>query len=61
MSHDYLGLVRGRRARFANGLIWIKPGATRTAAAIAVVTLMASFLALLFINLIQWWSRRYAA
>ena len=31
------------------------------AAAIAVVTLMASFLVLLFINLLQWWSRRYAA
>jgi sulfate/thiosulfate transport system permease protein len=31
------------------------------AAAIAVVTLMASFVILLFINLIQWWSRRYAA
>ena len=31
------------------------------AAAIAVVTLAASFAALLFINLIQWWSRRYAA
>jgi sulfate transport system permease protein len=31
------------------------------AAAIAVVTLGASFLVLLFINLVQWWSRRYAA
>jgi sulfate/thiosulfate transport system permease protein len=31
------------------------------AAAVAVVTLVASFAALLFINLIQWWSRRYAA
>jgi len=31
------------------------------AAAIAVVTLMASFVVLLFINLMQWWSRRYAA
>ena len=31
------------------------------AAAIAVVTLMASFVVLLFINLTQWWSRRYAA
>jgi sulfate transport system permease protein len=31
------------------------------AAAIAVVTLMASFAVLLFINLTQWWSRRYAA
>ncbi len=31
------------------------------AAAIAVVTLGASFAVLLFINLIQWWSRRYAA
>jgi sulfate/thiosulfate transport system permease protein len=31
------------------------------AAAIAVVTLGASFVVLLFINLIQWWSRRYAA
>jgi sulfate transport system permease protein len=31
------------------------------AAAIAVVTLTASFLVLLFINLLQWWSRRYAA
>jgi sulfate transport system permease protein len=31
------------------------------AAAIAVVTLMASFAVLLFINLLQWWSRRYAA
>jgi sulfate transport system permease protein len=30
------------------------------AAAIAVVTLCASFLVLLFINLLQWWSRRYA-
>jgi sulfate/thiosulfate transport system permease protein len=31
------------------------------AAAIAVVTLGASFAVLLFINLTQWWSRRYAA
>ncbi len=31
------------------------------AAAIAVVTLAASFAVLLFINLLQWWSRRYAA
>jgi len=31
------------------------------AAAIAVVTLAASFFVLLFINLLQWWSRRYAA
>jgi len=31
------------------------------AAAIAVVTLGASFAVLLFINLVQWWSRRYAA
>ncbi|MCE5268214.1 MAG: sulfate ABC transporter permease subunit CysT [Planctomycetaceae bacterium] len=31
------------------------------AAAIAVVTLVASFIVLLFINLTQWWSRRYAA
>ncbi len=31
------------------------------AAAIAVVTLMASFAVLLFINLLQWWSRRYAS
>lgn len=31
------------------------------AAAIAVVTLGASFIVLLFINLTQWWSRRYAA
>jgi sulfate/thiosulfate transport system permease protein len=30
------------------------------AAAIAVVTLIASFIILLFINLTQWWSRRYA-
>ena len=30
------------------------------AAAIAVVTLTASFGVLLFINLVQWWSRRYA-
>jgi sulfate transport system permease protein len=30
------------------------------AAAIAVVTLVASFAVLLFINIIQWWSRRYA-
>jgi len=30
------------------------------AAAIAVVTLGASFAVLLFINLIQWWSRRFA-
>lgn len=31
------------------------------AAAIAVVTLTASFAILLFINILQWWSRRYAA
>jgi sulfate transport system permease protein len=31
------------------------------AAAIAVVTLTASFLVLLCINVLQWWSRRYAA
>ncbi len=31
------------------------------AAAIAVVTLAASFAILLFINILQWWSRRYAA
>ena len=31
------------------------------AAAIAVVTLAASFAVLLFINFLQWWSRRYAA
>jgi sulfate transport system permease protein len=31
------------------------------AAAIAVVTLSASFAILLFINLLQWWSRRYTA
>jgi sulfate/thiosulfate transport system permease protein len=31
------------------------------AAAIAVVALAASFVLLLFINLVQWWSRRYAA
>jgi sulfate/thiosulfate transport system permease protein len=31
------------------------------AASIAVVTLVASFGILLFINLVQWWSRRYAA
>ena len=31
------------------------------AAAIAVVTLTASFAVLLFINLVQWWSRHYAA
>jgi sulfate transport system permease protein len=31
------------------------------AAAIAVVTLAVSFIVLLFINLLQWWSRRYAA
>ena len=31
------------------------------AAAIAVVTLAASFAVLLFINVVQWWSRRYAA
>ncbi len=31
------------------------------AAAIAVVTLVASFAVLLFINLVQWWSRRYTA
>ena len=30
------------------------------AAAIAVVTLVASFAVLLFINVLQWWSRRYA-
>jgi sulfate/thiosulfate transport system permease protein len=30
------------------------------AAAIAVVTLAASFAILLFINVLQWWSRRYA-
>ena len=30
------------------------------AAAIAVVALMASFAILLFINILQWWSRRYA-
>ncbi len=30
------------------------------AAAIAVVMLVASFIILLFINLTQWWSRRYA-
>jgi sulfate/thiosulfate transport system permease protein len=30
------------------------------AAAIAVVTLVASFLILLLINVLQWWSRRYA-
>jgi len=30
------------------------------AAAIAVVTLAASFAVLLFINVLQWWSRRYA-
>jgi sulfate/thiosulfate transport system permease protein len=30
------------------------------AAAIAVVMLLASFLILLFINIVQWWSRRYA-
>jgi sulfate/thiosulfate transport system permease protein len=30
------------------------------AAAIAVVTLAASFAVLLTINLVQWWSRRYA-
>jgi sulfate transport system permease protein len=30
------------------------------AAAIAVVTLTASFAVLLFINILQWWSRRYA-
>jgi sulfate/thiosulfate transport system permease protein len=30
------------------------------AAAIAVVMLVASFLILLFINIIQWWNRRYA-
>lgn len=30
------------------------------AASIAVVTLMASFSVLLFINMLQWWSRRYA-
>jgi sulfate/thiosulfate transport system permease protein len=31
------------------------------AAAIAIVTLSASFAVLLFINLLQWWSRRYTA
>jgi sulfate/thiosulfate transport system permease protein len=31
------------------------------AAAIAVVALAASFMVLLFINILQWWSRRYAA
>jgi sulfate/thiosulfate transport system permease protein len=31
------------------------------AAAIAVVTLVASFAVLLFINLVQWWSRRYVS
>jgi sulfate transport system permease protein len=31
------------------------------AAAVAVVTLVASFAVLLFINLLQWWSRRYTA
>lgn len=31
------------------------------AAAIAVVALVASFIVLLFINMLQWWSRRYAA
>ncbi|MEN6449898.1 MAG: sulfate ABC transporter permease subunit CysT [Thermoguttaceae bacterium] len=31
------------------------------AAAIAVVALVVSFIVLLFINLTQWWSRRYAA
>ena len=31
------------------------------AAAIGVVALAASFMVLLFINLMQWWSRRYAA
>lgn len=31
------------------------------AAAIAVVALGASFVVLLFINLVQWWSRRYAS
>ena len=31
------------------------------ASAIAVVTLAASFAVLLFINIVQWWSRRYAA
>lgn len=31
------------------------------AAAIGVVALGASFVVLLAINLIQWWSRRYAA
>jgi sulfate/thiosulfate transport system permease protein len=31
------------------------------AAAIAVVTLTASFAVLFFINIVQWWSRRYAA
>jgi sulfate/thiosulfate transport system permease protein len=34
-------------------------GSEGEAAAIAVVTLGASFLVLLFINLTQWWSRRY--
>ncbi|MBN2579710.1 MAG: sulfate ABC transporter permease subunit CysT [Pirellulales bacterium] len=32
----------------------------REAAAIAVILLLASFLILLFINIVQWWSRRYA-
>jgi sulfate transport system permease protein len=36
-------------------------GGEGEAAAIAVVTLGASFVILLFINLTQWWSRRYAA
>ena len=36
-------------------------GSEGEAAAIAVVTLGASFLILLFINVMQWWSRRYAA
>ena len=31
------------------------------AAAIAVVALLASFAVLLAINILQWWSRRYAA
>jgi sulfate/thiosulfate transport system permease protein len=36
-------------------------GSEGEAAAIAVVTLGASFVILLFINVMQWWSRRYAA
>jgi sulfate/thiosulfate transport system permease protein len=31
------------------------------AAAIAVVALAASFVVLFLINILQWWSRRYAA